>query len=288
MPRLTLVALSLSLSRSQVAPDLTLRLSDWGTSLFLPPPSSPLHRFPTDPHGLGTPSYSPPEFVQRLPSPFGYASDVFSLALTLSTLLTAREPYDGLRAVERMLYVASGGWWEWEERRRLREEGDEAEVALSRAGSVRSTRSAASRRGRTRSDSLESVRSVVSNSPDAFSGLHDWDAVKRSLLLVDQDDSTLDTAAAAERDRASLASSQPHSPVGELDDDPPPRTYPGTTTPVQYFLSGTRAPQDVVPLAARELLRRMASPAPSARPSAAEVVDELRSLARAEGVDASW
>ncbi|GAA5913283.1 hypothetical protein JCM8208_005196 [Rhodotorula glutinis] len=269
-----------------VAPDLTLRLSDWGTSLFLPPPSSPLHRFPTDPHGLGTPSYSPPEFVQRLPSPFGYASDVFSLALTLSTLLTAREPYDGLRAVERMLHVASGGWWEWEERRRLREEGDEAEVALSRAGSVRSTRSAASRRGgRTRSDSLESVRSVVSNAPDALSGPHDWDAVKRSLLLVDQDDSAFD---AVERDRTSLASSQPHSPVGELDDDPPTRTYPGTATPVQYFLSGTRAPQDVVPLAARELLRRMASPAPSARPSAAEVVDELRRLARAEGVDVSW
>ncbi|GAA5847447.1 hypothetical protein JCM9279_000485 [Rhodotorula babjevae] len=268
-----------------VAPDLTLRLSDWGTSLFLPPPSSPAHRFPTDPHGLGTPSYSPPEFVQRLPSPFGYASDVFSLALTLSTLLTAREPYDGLRAVERMLHVASGGWWEWEERRRLREEGDEAEVALSRAGSVHSTRSAASRRGRTRSDSLESVRSVVSNAPDAFSGPHDWDAVKRSLLLVDQDVSSLDLGAAA----TSLASSQPHSPAGELDDDPPPpRTYPGTATPVQYFLSGTRAPQDVVPLAARELLRRMASPAPSARPSAAEVVDELRRLASAEGVDVSW
>ncbi|GAA5937088.1 hypothetical protein JCM3775_001951 [Rhodotorula graminis] len=273
-----------------VAPDLTLRLSDWGTSLFLPPPSSPLHRFPTDPHGLGTPSYSPPEFVQRLPSPFGYASDVFSLALTLSTLLTAREPYDGLRAIERMLHVASGGWWEWEERRRLREEGDEAEVALSRAGSIRSTRSAASRRGRTRSDSLESVRSVVSNAPDALSGPHDWDAVKRSLLLVDQDDASLDAAnvALSERDRASLASSQPHSPVGELDDDPPTRTYPGTATPVQYFLSGTRAPQDVVPLAARELLRRMASPAPSARPSAAEVVDELRRVASAEGVAVSW
>lgn len=293
--------------RSQVAPDLTLRLSDWGTSLFLPPASSPPHRFPTDPHGLGTPSYSPPEFVQRLPSPFGYPSDVFSLALTLSTLLTAREPYDSLRAVERMLHVASGGWWEWEERRRVREEEDEAEVALSlsRAGSVRSTRSVASRRGgggaRARSDSVESVRSVVSNAPSALSfhgGPRDWDAVKRSLLLVEADadadaedcDAHVEAELAATAELTLAGSSQPASP-GPTDTADPPlpvHTYPGTATPVQYFLSGTAYPSDVVPPAARDLLRRMASPAPVGRPSAAEVVDELRRLASEEGVEVDW
>ncbi|GAA6056448.1 hypothetical protein JCM3770_007473 [Rhodotorula araucariae] len=289
-----------------VAPDLTLRLADWGTSLFLPPPSSPAHRFPTDPHGLGTPSYSPPEFVQALPSPFGYSADVFPLALTLGTLLTGREPYDGLRAVERMLYVARGAWWEWEERRRLRDlEGDEIEVALSRAGSVRSTRSAASRGAgtgtgpggaRRRSDSVESVRSVVSNAPEA--GPRDWDAAARSLL-VDADDS-----GAVARSR-SLAPSRSRSPSPSLPAAPfyegadadadadarnlvaPARTYPGTATPVQYFLSGTAA-VDVVPPAARDLLRRMASPAPAERPTAGEVLDALRALARGEGVEVGW
>ncbi|BGP49242.1 hypothetical protein JCM10450v2_005125 [Rhodotorula kratochvilovae] len=266
-----------------VAPDLTLRLSDWGTSLFLPPRSSPASRFPTDPHGLGTPSYSPPEFVQPLPSRFDYSADVFPLALTLSTLITAHEPYDGLRAVERMLHVGSGAWWEWEERRRLRElDGEEIEVALSRAGSVRSTRSTASRAGRRRrrSDSVESVRSVVSNAPDA--GPRDWDAVARSLLLDAEDDDDRATAP-----RPALAPSPSPTPFDDDEQDPPSRTYPGTATPVQYFLSGT-SEADIVPPAARELLRRMASPAPAQRPSAAEVLQALRALAGEEGLEVDW
>ncbi|GJN91419.1 hypothetical protein Rhopal_004440-T1 [Rhodotorula paludigena] len=283
-----------------VASDLTLRLADWGTSLFLPPPSSPAHLFPTDPHGLGTPSYSPPEFVRPLPSPFSYPSDIFSLALTLHTLLTAREPYEGLRTMERMLHVAAGGWWEVEERRRLRDlEGDEAElVSLSRQGSVRSVASgrsgrsarrsvAGSLRGR-RDDSVESVRSVVSNSPEAASGPRDWETLARSLLLDDADDAA--EAAALVRPESSLPP-LPSPPEGgapspiEPEYQPSTRYYAGTSTPVQHFLAADEdVPAQVVPLAVRDLLRRMASPSPEHRPTAAEVRRELERIASEEGV----
>lgn len=126
----------------------------------------------------------------------------------------------------------------------------------------------------------------------------DWDAVKRSLLLVEADadadaedcDAHVEAELAATAELTLAGSSQPASP-GPTDTADPPlpvHTYPGTATPVQYFLSGTAYPSDVVPPAARDLLRRMASPAPVGRPSAAEVVDELRRLASEEGVEVDW
>ncbi|BGP25496.1 NIMA-related kinase 3 [Rhodotorula toruloides] len=309
-----------------VAADLTLRLCDWGNSLFLPPPSSPAHVFPTDPHGLGTPAYSPPEFVHPLPSPFSYSSDVFSLGITLNTLITLREPYEGVRAVERMVRVAEGGWWEWEEGRRLREVEGEVEegLELSRTGSVRSTRSGrSSLRGspgaarRRRDDSEESVRSYLSISGIGEQGPREWRVLAKSLLAPEEDE-----AARATDDLDSLVDqmipltsppSPPPSPrllrrstipltlslePARSSPAPPTLYYPSTSIPVQYFpsfivgqdedeadASTTFAEEDaIVPLAVRDLIKRMASPADADRPTAAEVRQELERVGRSEGV----
>ncbi|BGP33016.1 hypothetical protein JCM10296v2_004805 [Rhodotorula toruloides] len=308
-----------------VAADLTLRLCDWGNSLFLPPPSSPAHLFPTDPHGLGTPAYSPPEFVRALPSPFSYSSDIFSLGITLNTLITLREPYEGVRAVERMVRVAEGGWWEWEEGRRLREVEGEVEegLELSRTGSIRSTRSGrSSLRGspgaarRRRDDSEESVRSYLSVSGIGEQGPRDWRALAKSLLAPQEAE-----GAGATNDLDSLLDhmipltpppSPPPSPhllprstmlstlsLESALSSPAPATlyYPSTSVPVQYFPSFAAAYTDdepeppapaeedaIVPLAVRELIKRMASPAEADRPTAAEVREELEWIGRSEGI----
>lgn len=303
-------------------------MCDWGNSLFLPPPSSPAHLFPTDPHGLGTPAYSPPEFVRPLPSPFSYPSDIFSLGLTLNALITLREPYEGVRAVERMVRVAEGGWWEWEEGRRLREVEGEVEegLQLSRTGSVRSTRSGrSSLRGspgaarRRRDESEESVRSYMSVSGIGEQGPRDWRALAKSLLAEEGGSS-----AGGTDDLDSLVDqmiplnpppSPPTSPsllphprgLSTLSLEPAPTSpapatlyYPSTSIPVQYFSSfaAALAAQDddersvpapaeedaIVPLAVRELIKRMASPVEADRPTAAEVRGVLERIGRLEGV----
>lgn len=132
----------------QVASDLSVRLADFGMSMFLPPPDSALPA-PSDPMGLGTPAYSPPEFVRPPPSPFGRPSDVFSLGVTLSVLISGHEPYENMRSVERMLWVGRGAYWDWETRRR---EGGFESASVSRAGSIRS--------GRTRSRAGSGASSI--------------------------------------------------------------------------------------------------------------------------------
>ncbi|ORY89601.1 kinase-like domain-containing protein [Leucosporidium creatinivorum] len=185
-----------------VASDLTIRLSDFGMSSFLPSASSSTPP-PSDPLGLGTPPYSPPEFVRPPPSPFGRPSDIFSLGVTLSVLIAGHEPYEGMRTVERMLWVGRGGYWEWEERRR---EGGMESASVSRQGSIRSGRSRAgsgasktgsaaglsvlggSRQGR-RSESVESERSVrsVTSGKGNGAGRSSWTlAVSAKRLLADE------------------------------------------------------------------------------------------------------
>ncbi|SCV69902.1 BQ2448_1296 [Microbotryum intermedium] len=122
-----------------VASDLSIRLADFGMSMFLPSPTS-AHAAPTDPLGLGTPPYAPPEFVRPPPSPFGHAADIFSLGVTLSVLITGVEPFANMRTVERMLWVGRGGYWEWEQRRRERG-NDSGSASVSRRSSIRSIRS---------------------------------------------------------------------------------------------------------------------------------------------------
>ncbi|KDE07638.1 CAMK/CAMKL protein kinase [Microbotryum lychnidis-dioicae p1A1 Lamole] len=122
-----------------VASDLSIRLADFGMSMFLPSATSP-HPAPTDPLGLGTPPYAPPEFVRPAPSPFGHSADIFSLGVTLSVLTTGIEPFANMRTVERMLWVGRGGYWEWEQRRRERG-NDTGSASVSRRSSIRSIRS---------------------------------------------------------------------------------------------------------------------------------------------------
>jgi len=267
-------------------------------SLFLPPPNSPLSAFPTDPHGLGTPTYSPPEFVRPLPSTFSYPSDIFSLGVTLGVLISGREPFEGMRAVERMLLVGNGGWWEWEERKRLKElDGAQLEVdegtaslygedRLSRQGSLRSLRSekGSLRRSVTksslrRSGSSESLKSLAS-----LGAGRDWEAIIKSLL-VDQEEEESSTTTSHLSEFAlpplptSASSSPTHSRSTSLtsvdDAFSSTRPYSGTAIPVQTFLDGV----SVVPLEVRELLRRMTNPREELRPTAMDVLVELDELA---------
>lgn len=187
-------------------------------SLFLPPAGSPRSAFPTDPHGLGTPTYSPPEFVRPLPSTFSYASDVFSLGVTLGVLVSGREPFEGMRAVERMWLVGNAGWYEWEEAKRSKELerelhdlhaeggsgtlsssaslhnlslGGDQDPLLSRQGSLRSLRS---ERDLIRRRSLTTTTSAASSirksgSSDSLKSLaslgggRDWESIIHSLVV---------------------------------------------------------------------------------------------------------
>ncbi|GAA5824366.1 hypothetical protein JCM11251_000391 [Rhodosporidiobolus azoricus] len=320
-----------------LSPTLAPLLSDFGSSLFLPPLSSPAHLFPTDPHGLGTLIYSPPEFVRALPSPFSYPADVFSLGVTLGVLLTSREPYEGLRTMERMVWVSNGEWWAWEERRRLAElaeEGEEepssyggGEGDLSRQGSIRSVRSGRSslrdslRRRDRRDDSLESVKSWTSTPAGGWGQTpvrtFAWEELASSLLVDVEDgeegnekvvraarETVLQRLSTEQSSRtgsphhsrrpsassvasaASLTLSSPSSAHA-----PSILYYPSTSTPLQYFLSFSPddspapTPEDIVPLAVRELLRRMTAPVAKDRPTAREVRQELTGVAREEGVE---
>lgn len=256
--------------------------------MFLPPPSS-TSPLPTDPLGLGSPAYSPPEFVQPPPSPFSFPSDIFSLGVLLSVLLSAHEPYEGLRAVERMFLVARGGYWEWEERRRLCSVGEveQWEVdgwtsgPVSRAGSIRSTRSGRSRvsegGGGRRSESVESRSSAFRESGE-WGGA--WNAAMRiGKLLWDEEgeEERPTTPASASQMLFSLppaGEEQEEQEEEENEREEERETSYRDGTPVQYFMSG----EEVVPLEVRELIRAMTSPKAEERPTAVEVLQVLETL----------
>lgn len=280
-------------------------------SSFLPSSSSSLP-LPTDPIGLGTPAYFPPEFVRPPPSPYSHSADIFTLGVTLSVLISGVEPYAGMRAMERMIWIGRGAYWDWEERRR---EGEDEELGgvLSRAGSVRSARSGGRSRagsgagasllsrGR-RSESVESERSTRS----ATGGMRNsWTlaALSKRLLAPDQPEdetATNDSAPPSPQtpSSATFASSTPSifvppsspPPLNEEElstaslDDPSdeeehvfpsgPTTYADGTTPLQYFLNGL----DVVPEEVRRLIRAMTSAKEAERPTASEVLSALDKL----------
>ncbi|CEL63846.1 Aurora kinase C OS=Mus musculus GN=Aurkc PE=1 SV=1 [Rhizoctonia solani AG-1 IB] len=104
-------------SESSTVPRLSVRLGDFGSALHLPSLPSP----PTDPAGLGTLTYSPPEFFRPPPSPFSLPSDVFSAGVTLSAALFGREPYARLGTSPRACrqWVARGAYWAYEEGERV-------------------------------------------------------------------------------------------------------------------------------------------------------------------------
>jgi serine/threonine protein kinase len=289
----------------QIAQDLSLRLADFGMSLFLP--STP----PTDPLGLGTPAYSSPELVHPPPSPFSYPTDIFSLGVTLSVLITGIEPYEGMRTVERMFRVGKGAYSEWAERRRWGTAGDgegRGFKSLSRAGSMNSARSGRSRAssgaaaggtpglgvvasGR-RSESVESQRSALGGGGDGWEGGRGWGAAMRAMkLLHDDEEGGEDELPLTPSSTTQLSFLPPSSPplnaldlddsddTDSLDEDEPlspgfgAPAYPDGT-PVQYFLDG----MGIVPIEVRELLQAMTSPRPGDRPTARQVLGVLEGL----------
>ncbi|EUC66264.1 kinase domain protein [Rhizoctonia solani AG-3 Rhs1AP] len=111
------VLLALVPNSDSDSPRISVRLGDFGSALHLP--SLPLP--PTDPAGLGTLTYSPPEFFRPPPSPFSLPSDVFSAGVTLSATLFSREPYARLGTSPRTCrqWVARGAYWTYEESERV-------------------------------------------------------------------------------------------------------------------------------------------------------------------------
>ncbi|KAM0746486.1 kinase-like protein [Meredithblackwellia eburnea MCA 4105] len=210
-----------------VAEDLSLRLSDFGMSLVIPSNGPP----PTNPIGLGTPSYSAPELVKTAPSPFSLPADIFSLGVTLSVLLTAHEPFQGMKPAERMFMVGRGGYYDWEERRRLGEVGHDHYLhhlddlvgqggSISRPSSRQGSSTAgvsrqSSLRALSRNGSIRSVRSTRSNRSRAGSiddsdgeGLSSWSKDALAARLLQADDGT-----------PAPPSSIPHSVPPHLNED---------------------------------------------------------------------
>ncbi|KAG8751689.1 hypothetical protein FRC12_012305 [Ceratobasidium sp. 428] len=113
---------------------LSVRLADFGSALHLPSlPSGP----PTDAAGLGTLTYSAPEFFRPPPSEFGFPADVFSAGVTLSAALFGREPYAGLGSARACRpWVSRGAYWTYEEQERLESGSEERRKTMRRSGSM--------------------------------------------------------------------------------------------------------------------------------------------------------
>ncbi|KAG8716135.1 hypothetical protein FRC11_008616 [Ceratobasidium sp. 423] len=129
------VLLALVPSSDSPAPRVSVRLGDFGSAVHLPSLPSP----PTDPAGLGTLTYSPPEFFRPPPSPFSLPSDVFSAGVTLSAALFSREPYARLGTSPRACrqWVARGAYWAYEESERIEGQStceDQPDVGLESVG----------------------------------------------------------------------------------------------------------------------------------------------------------
>ncbi|KAG9125957.1 hypothetical protein FRC07_005462 [Ceratobasidium sp. 392] len=112
---------------------LSVRLADFGSALHLPSlPSGP----PTDAAGLGTLSYSAPEFFRPPPSEFGFPADVFSAGVTLGAALFGREPYARLGSARACRpWVSRGAYWMYEEQERA-ERGSDVRRMARRSGST--------------------------------------------------------------------------------------------------------------------------------------------------------
>ncbi|KAG9125865.1 hypothetical protein FRC07_005852 [Ceratobasidium sp. 392] len=112
---------------------LSVRLADFGSALHLPSlPSGP----PTDAAGLGTLSYSAPEFFRPPPSEFGFPADVFSAGVTLGAALFGREPYTRLGSARACRpWVSRGAYWVYEEQERA-ERGSDVRRTARRSGST--------------------------------------------------------------------------------------------------------------------------------------------------------
>ena len=137
----------------QLTEDLNVKLADFGMS----GPVSAIHSG----IALGTATYNAPELLQTPTPSLSLAIDVYSCGVMLHVLLTGKEPFHNVRPVEQMVWVARGGYWEWQEQRKWRELSKGSDIDLgtsrSRPSSVYSFHSTHS------VESFESASSIASN-----------------------------------------------------------------------------------------------------------------------------
>ena len=76
--------------RLQLTEDLTLKLCDFNSTIWIDPNAPP-----TDGAGLGTPAYGAPELTRAISggSPFGFEADVWSMGAVLYSLASGTEPF---------------------------------------------------------------------------------------------------------------------------------------------------------------------------------------------------
>lgn len=224
---------------------LSIKLSDFNSSILLPDDSSNPDSEFIDPQGTGTSVYAAPELVRPPPSPCSFPVDVFSFGITIYFLITGREPYRGIQStVERMLLISRGAFWEHElaVRWRLLEQSD-----LGRSFSRTHPRShlpGVSTRHPSPLPSSSTIESLLGYKPEQ--------------IEVDRHHPTLESE---ENYRA------------DCHDDTPSSLY-ADGTPKIKFLDG----DDIVDERIMRLIARMCSPIATDRPQIEEIIQELRSI----------
>jgi hypothetical protein len=220
------------------------------------------------------------------------------------------EPFAGMRTVERMFSVSKGGYYSWEERRRMsKNEVDFASGgSLSRASSTRSARSNMSGvpstfsnsgaynlssggtagvsggHHRLRSDSIESMMSLQNRDSDGASRSSWTTAALISRLLVDEQDGSnehptpdLSALTLPPSPTLSTATLDATSPLSEPEipiyDTTTSSTYEDDGAPLQYFLNGSVVDKEI-----RRIVRMMTQPIAEERPTAKQVLEMFLAL----------
>ena len=155
----------------QLTEDLTLRLCDFNSTLWIDPNNPP-----TDGAGLGTPAYGAPELTRAISggTPFGFKADVWSMGAVLYSLATGVEPFARAHSMVDILH-RKRMFFDSEEEERVRRisvfEGGahhngKNSASASRQGSLRGRRNnfvGSAHRREGSADSLDSVASNLTN-----------------------------------------------------------------------------------------------------------------------------
>ncbi|KAA1073138.1 hypothetical protein PGT21_001099 [Puccinia graminis f. sp. tritici] len=226
--------------------DLRIKLSDFNRSTILSEEQSKGGLGLIDPQGTGTSVYAAPELVQPPPSPCSFPADIFALGITMYFMLTGREPYRGIQsAVERMLLISRGGFWEHELGIRWRMLEDIQSAARPSSSKYPKTLSSS-----TSTEPHQSQLLVSQNTIDALYGLKpDLEFNHRDAILEDEENYP-------PRDHESR--------IGFYSDGSPKLRY----------LNGN----EIVDEQIMKLISKMCSPAAVDRPQIDQVIQQLNSL----------
>ncbi|PLW30643.1 hypothetical protein PCANC_24128 [Puccinia coronata f. sp. avenae] len=231
--------------------DLRIKLSDFNRSTILSVEQSQGGLGLIDPQGTGTSVYAAPELVQPPPSPCSFPADIFALGITMYFLLTGREPYRGVQgAVERMLLISRGAFWEHELKMRWRMLEDGQSVVRPSLKNHKFP----SRSYSNDSHHSQSSQAVVSqNTIDALYGFKpdlEADVNHRNSVLESEEEEY----PAADSDTR----------IGFYSDG----------SPMLRYLNGNH----IVPEQVLILISKMCSPAAADRPQIEQVIQQLQSI----------